>query len=40
MRYRTLHPDLINVVVFHGSKKSYLEGGFRLDAFSGYPVHT
>ncbi len=35
------HTQPINVVVFHGSQRDLvLRGASRLDAFSGYPVHT
>ena len=35
------HARPINVVVFHGSQRDLVSrGASRLDAFSGYPVHT
>ncbi len=35
------HMQPIDVVVFHGSQRDLvLRGASRLDAFSGYPVHT
>jgi hypothetical protein len=38
---RRFHTWPINVVVYHGSQRSLvLRWVSRLDAFSGYPVHT
>ena len=38
---RRFHTWPINVVVYHGSRRSLvLRWVSRLDAFSGYPVHT
>ena len=38
---RHFHTWPINVVVYHGSRRSLvLRWVSRLDAFSGYPVHT